>query len=88
MLKDEGEHSWQLLLPHAILSSMGIVEQETINEYGEIIPKWWLTHDMSFDIVNSTYQSVNHWVICEELTPSQYGTAILHHIHFIFHLCL
>jgi hypothetical protein len=54
MLKDEGEHGWQLLLPHAILAALGIVKQDTINEYDKIIPKWWLTHDMSFDIVTST----------------------------------
>ena len=63
MLKDEGEHGWQLLLSwqaiqsilNAILAPLGIFEQETINEYGKIIPKWWLTHHISFDIVNSTY---------------------------------
>jgi hypothetical protein len=43
---------------------------------------------MNFDIVTSTYWSVNHQVICEELTPCRYGTAILHDIHFIIHLCL
>jgi hypothetical protein len=96
MLKDEVECSWQLLLPgqaihsipNAILVPLGIVKQDMINEYGEIIPKWQLTHDMSFHVMNSTYQSVNHQVICEELTPCHYGTAILHHIHFIVHLCL
>jgi hypothetical protein len=67
---------------------LGIVEQDTINEYGKIIPKWQLMHDMSFDVMKSTYQSVNHQVICEELTPCHYGTAILCHIHFIVHLRL
>jgi hypothetical protein len=68
---------------------LGIVKQDTINEYSEIIPKWQLTYDMSFNIVKSTYQSVDHRVICEELTPPcHYGTAILRHIHFIVHLRL
>jgi hypothetical protein len=67
---------------------LGIVKQDTINEYSEIIPKWLLTYDMSFNIMKSTYQSVDHWVICEELTPCHYGTAILRHIHFIVHLRL
>jgi hypothetical protein len=38
--------------------------------------------------VHLPIQSVNHQVICEELTPCHYGTAILRHIHFIVHLCL
>jgi hypothetical protein len=85
MLKDEVECGWQLLLPqqaihsipNAILAPLGIVKQDMINEYGKIIPKWGSMHDMSFDVVKSTYRSVNHQVICEELTPCRYGTAIL-----------
>jgi hypothetical protein len=51
MLKGEVECGWQLLLPwqaihsipKAILAPLGIVKQDTINEYGKIIPKWRLT---------------------------------------------
>jgi hypothetical protein len=87
---DEVEHVWQLLLPwqaihsipNAILVPLGIVKQDMINEYDKIIPKWRSMHDMSFNVMKATYQSVNHRVICEELTPCRYGTAILRQYPF------
>ena len=96
MLKDEVARGWQLILPkealptipNGVLAPLGIVEQDTINEYGEIVPKWRLTHDMSFNVIPQTSRSVNNRVIPEELTPCRYGTALLRHIHYIVHLRL
>ena len=53
MLSSEVEHGWQLLLPHeaafqvlgAVVAPLGLVLQDSINELGEVIPKWRLTHD-------------------------------------------
>ncbi len=96
MLKEEVERGWQLILPRealpmirgGVLAPLGIVEQDTINEFGEIVPKWRLTHDMSFNVIPTTSRSVNNRVIIEELTPCRYGTALLRHIHYIVHLRL
>jgi hypothetical protein len=62
MMTSEVENGWQLilprvaifLLPSAILGPLGIVTQDTISEQGEIVPKWRLTHDQSFNPVPKT----------------------------------
>jgi hypothetical protein len=56
------EHGWQLILPkealpsilRAVLAPLGLVEQDTINERAEIVPKWRLTHNQSFNVVPTT----------------------------------
>ena len=35
-------------IPNASLAPLGCHEQETINEFGERIPKYRMTHDQSF----------------------------------------
>jgi hypothetical protein len=56
---DEVKKGWQLILPrdaihlipNAVLALLSIVKQDTINEYGDIVPKWWLAHGMSFNVI-------------------------------------
>lgn len=53
-----------------------------INEYGKIIPKWWLTHDMSFNVVKLTNWSVNHWVLWgADIVPLQHSYPLTHPLH-------
>ena len=91
MLSSEVECSWQLLLPRkaafqvpgAVVAPLGLVLQDSINELGEVIPKWHLTHDQSFNAVPNTRQSVNDCLRMSELTPCHFGRALLCHIHCI-----
>jgi hypothetical protein len=77
MMESEVTNGWQLILPKlatfllagAVLGPLGIVSQETISERGEIISKWRLTHDQSFNVIPKTIRSVNDRVKWEELTP-------------------
>ena len=68
MLMDEVSWGWQpilprevvLQLPRAILAPLGLVEQNTINKFGNIVlPKWQLTHDQSFNVIKKTSHLVN-----------------------------
>ncbi len=59
------------LIPNASLAPLGCHEQETINELGEWIPKFWMTHDQSFPGPSSL--SVNLRVIQELLPPCMYS---------------
>ena len=62
MLTDEVEHGWQLILPcntallvpGAVITLLGMVLQDSINEHGEIIQKWHLTHDQSYNMTPNT----------------------------------
>ena len=62
MLTNEVEHGWQLILPHAttllmpgaVITPLGTVLQDLIDEHGEIVPKWCLTHDQSYNITPNT----------------------------------
>ena len=62
MLTDEVEHGWQLILPHAtallmpgaVITLLGMVLQDSIDEHGEIVPKWHLTHDQSYNVTPNT----------------------------------
>jgi hypothetical protein len=56
ILEDEARRGWQLVIPAeivpeipgAIVSPMGVVEQNTIDEQGRVTTKWRVTHDQSF----------------------------------------
>eukprot|EP00978_Attheya_sp_CCMP212_P015466 scaffold39906_cov57-Attheya_sp.AAC.10 len=80
MMESEVTNGWRLILPRvaifllpgAVLGSLGIVSQDTISELDEIVPKWRLTHDQSFNVIPKTERSVNDRVIWEELTPYRY----------------
>ena len=91
MLTDEVEHGWQLILPctaallmpGAVIALLGMVLQDSIDEHGEIVPKWYLTHDQSYNITPNTRRSVNDHLLVHELTPCRIGWVLLHHIHCI-----
>ncbi len=91
MMSSEVRHGWQLplplsaalLIPHAVVAPMGLVEQATINERGEIVDKLRVTHDQSYNPVKGTRRSVNDRVYRDELTPCMFGRALLRHIHQI-----
>ena len=91
MLAAEVKHGWQLILPceadfqvpGAVITPLGLVLQDSINELGDVIPKWHLTHDQSFNAIPNTWQSVNDHLCMSELTPCHFGRALLHHIHCI-----
>ena len=62
MLAAEVEWGWQLILPclaallfpGEVIAPLGMVLQDSINKWGEIIQKWWLTHDQSFNTILGT----------------------------------
>ena len=90
MLTDEVEHGWQLILPcaallvpGAVIAPLGMVLQDSIKECGEIIQKWHLTHDQSYNVTPKTQCSVNDHLLVHELTPCRFGQMLLHHIHCI-----
>jgi hypothetical protein len=91
MMRSEVAHGWQLPLPasaardipQAVVAPMGLVEQATINERGEIVDKLRVTHDQSFNPVKGTRRSVNDRVQRDLLTPCMFGRALLRHIHQI-----
>jgi hypothetical protein len=89
MLDDEVRHGWQLVLPAesipvipgTIVSPLGLVKQNTINEHGETTTKWRLTHDQSFKFQSGT--SVNSRVRKERLANCMYGSALRRTLHAI-----
>jgi hypothetical protein len=89
MLDEEVKHGWQLVLPSrsitgipgTIISPLGLVQQNTINELGETTVKWRLTHDQSFKFSSET--SVNSRVLKDQLAQCMYGSALKRFIHAI-----
>ncbi len=53
------------LIPNASLTPLGCIEQETINERGQCVPKYRMMHDQSFPGPSSF--SINQRVIKEDL---------------------
>jgi len=94
MLQEEVTRMWQLPLPlkalpripRGVLAPLGMVKQDSINERGKIVDKWWLTHDQTYEIVPGANCLVNHRVIFDELTPCRYGRAIMQYIYSILFL--
>jgi hypothetical protein len=91
MMQSEVQHGWQLplppdasfLIPGAVIAPMGLVLQTTINERGEIVEKFRVTHDQSYNPVRQTQRSVNNRVLHHHLTPCMFGRALLRHVHQI-----
>jgi hypothetical protein len=71
-------------IPNASIAPLGCQEQETINERGERIPKYRMTHDQSFP--GPSNLSVNLRVIQEQLPPCMYSHVLLRSIHYIVDL--
>jgi hypothetical protein len=61
-------------IPNILIAPMNIQKQNTIDEFGQIVPKDCLTHDQSFKWSSGT--SVNSRVITEELLPCMFGSCI------------
>jgi hypothetical protein len=61
-------------IPNILITSMNIQQQNTINEYGRIIPKDCQTQDQSFKWSSRTL--VNSRVKTEELLPCMFGACI------------
>jgi hypothetical protein len=61
-------------IPGALLAPMNIMKQNTIDEFGNIIPKDRLTHDQSYKWSSGT--SVNSWVQFSSLLPCRFGACI------------
>ena len=70
------------LIPHACLSPYSLVDQQTIDEEGNVIPKERLAHDQSH--AYSSKKSVNDRIMKDDLIPLTYGkcfSRLLHYIH-------
>jgi len=61
-------------VPGALMAPMNIQRQDTIDEFGRIIPKDRLTHDQSYKWKSGT--SVNSRVDKSQLQPCMFGAAI------------
>ena len=61
-------------IPGALLAPMNIMKQNTIDEFGNIIPKDRLTHDQSYKWLSGT--SVNSRVQFNSLLPCRFGACI------------
>jgi len=80
MLTEEVQQGWQLILPqqvalelwNAVLALLGLVDQDSINEFGEIIPKWHMIHNQSFNVIKGTLCLVNDCLHTADLTPCWY----------------
>lgn len=65
-----------------LLAPLNIASQDTINEFGQIIPKKRLTHDQSY-IFHGSGTSVNSRTDKSKLTPCIFGWAIRRLAHWI-----
>jgi hypothetical protein len=89
MLAKEVSKGWQLPLPidslhkipNLVVGPLGFVTQETLDEDGNSIPKYRLTHDQSYPFQSG--MSVNTRVIDAELSNCCYGFALRRFIHKI-----
>ena len=62
------------LIPGVLMAPMNIMNQNTINETGQIIGKDRLTHDQSYKWGSET--SVNSRVRKEDLLPCRFGACV------------
>ena len=66
--------STAMQIPKASIAPLGLVEQETINEHGQIVTKFRMTHDQSFP--GPSGHSVNNRVKVDELLPCMFGFTL------------
>jgi hypothetical protein len=72
------------LIPNASLAPLGCHLQETINERGEKIPKYRMTHDQTFP--GPSGKSVNLCINQDLLPPCMYSFVLLRSLHYIISL--
>ena len=70
----------------SMVAPVGVASQETVNELGEIVPKYRPTHDQSFEFSPGT--SVNKLLLKDDLPPLFYGFCLLRILHYIHALRL
>jgi hypothetical protein len=81
-LEDEIKKGWQIPIttdslheiPDAAVGPVGLADQLTIDEKGNVIPTKRLTHDQSYDVNKKS--SVNHRVDFDKLPKIRYGHAL------------
>jgi hypothetical protein len=91
MLWEEVQRMWQLPLTHraiacipdCIMAPLGMGLQQTINEFSEIVAKWQLTHNQTYEPTLGKYRSINHRTQFKELNPCHYGRTLACHIYNI-----
>ena len=84
LIEDDVTHGYSLplpldkihLLPGILLAPMNIVEQDTIDKYGNTIPKYRLTHDQSFKFEQGSNTSLNSRLQQDKLHPCYFGWVI------------
>ncbi len=92
LLNDDVTHGFSLPLPvsclfsipAASLAPLGVQSQKTIDEDGNIIPKFRMTHDQTFP--GATGTSVNIRTLKDQLPDCLYGKMLLRIIHYIVSL--
>jgi len=72
-------------LKNISIASIGVVKQETIDEHGNAVTKFRMTHDQSFPAGPSSL-SVNSWLIIEKLSPWVFGFCLKRILHYIVSL--
>jgi hypothetical protein len=72
-------------IPDILIAPMNIQQQNTIDEFGRIIPKDCQTHDQSFKWSSGT--SVNSRVKTEELLPCMFGACIKWIVNWVVTTC-
>jgi hypothetical protein len=68
-------------IPGILIAPMNIQQQNTIDEFGRIVPKDRQTHDQSFKWSSGT--SVNSHVKTEELLPCLLGACIKRIVNWV-----
>ena len=62
---------------------MNIVDQDTIDEHGNTIPKFRLTHYQSYKFIGGSNTSLNSRLRKDELNPCYFGWVIRRLINWI-----
>jgi len=70
-----------LKIPHACLAPYGIIDQTTLDDSGNIVPKLRLAHDQSFKPKSG--HSLNDRLDHEDFIPLTYRKCLLRTIHYI-----
>jgi len=91
LIEDDVTHGYSLplpldkihLIPGVAIAPMNIIEQDTIDEHGNTIPKFRLTHDQSFKFEKGSNTSLNSRLRKEELHPCYFGWVIRRLINWI-----
>ena len=93
LLDDDVIHGYSLILPlrvatkipNGLIAPMNVIEQNTITQFGEVVPKKRMTHNQS-KIFDSSGTSVNGRVDKDLLQACMFGHCITRMIHFILAL--